>query len=237
MMCGTEKERNDANSTTVEEWWDRCHKTAGSFYVSDYGGPTLWSSLNISDRIVPGKSVLEIGVGGATDIRELHAKGLKVHVLDITPTALQKVEAVSEGQWLESQIELLPKNYFDVAISHLVTQHINNEALSRQIRYVLRSLKPRGVFAVQFADHINGMPDDSYREDLEAQQKGGVCRSLRMIRQVVDDNGGKIVWVSQAQNFPDYGARWFYVHMRRKKRCFLSLCGCTNRWSKNRHRT
>ena len=222
-------EKRDANSTTVEEWWDHCHKTAGSFYVSGYGGPSLWSSLNISDRIVSGTSVLEIGVGDGMDVRELHARGLKVHVLDITPAALQKVEAVSEAQWLESQIEHLPKDRFDVAISHLVTQHISNETLLRQTRCVLRSLRPRGIYAMQFADRIKGTTDESYREDLETQRVGGVCRSLRMMEQAVNRGGGKIVWVSQAQNFLDYGTRWFSIHIRRKQIWSLSLRRCLNR--------
>src|SRR5271157_2469315 len=144
---------------SIEEWWSDCHNTSGSFYISDYGGPSLWKSLNIYDRITPGKYVLEIGVGNGSDVRELHAKGLKVHVLDITPTALQKVENITEGQWIASRIEFLPEAKFDIAISHLVTQHLGNEALARQIKFVLRSLRPHAVFAMQFADHIDGVKD------------------------------------------------------------------------------
>jgi len=194
--------------------------------------------LKISRRIVPGKSVLEIGVGDGTDVKKLHAKGLAVHALDITPAALKKVEAFSEKLWLESQIELLPEKYFDVAISHLVAQHISNETLSRQIRCVLQSLKPRGLFAMQFADRINGTPNESYREDLEVQRAGGVCRSLEMMKKIVQSGGGRIVWVSKARNFPEYGSRWFYIHIRRKKAFrFLHPQTWTNRWRNYRPET
>ena len=211
---------------TIEDWWESCHaskpghlspvsKVDCSYFVSDYGGPHLWNSLNITDRIAPDTLVLEIGVGGGTDIKELHARGLKVHVLDITSAALDKVRAFTEGQWLEPQIELLPENRFDIAISHLVTQHISNETLSRQIKYVLRALKTNGVFAMQFADRTTGIDWASYRETLDRQKEGGVCRSLEMMKELVNASGGKITWVSQPQDFPG-NARWFNIHIRNK---------------------
>ncbi|HME44419.1 MAG TPA: class I SAM-dependent methyltransferase [Syntrophorhabdales bacterium] len=220
---------------TIEEWWNSCHssktdhlspvsKLSCSYFVSDFGGPDLWNSLNIADRIYPNALVLEIGVGGGRDIRELHARGVKVHVLDITPAALDKVRAFTEGQWLEPQIELLPENRFDIAISHLVTQHISNEALSRQIKYVLRALKTNGVFAMQFADRIKGVDRTSYEETLDAQKEGGVCRSLEMIDELVNTSGGKITWVSLPQDFPT-GARWYNIHIRNKSFTRLSKWG------------
>ncbi len=202
---------------TIEEWWDSCHTTEGSFYVSDYSGPELWKALNISERIIPGASVLEIGVGGGSNVKELSARGLKVYVLDITQAALQKVEPITEGRWLESQIDLIPKKTFDLAMSHLVTQHLNNRTLSKQIRYILRALKPGGIFAMQFADHINGTEEESFNEKIESQRVGAVCRSITMMKQIVNASGGKITWISPPQNFHEYGSRWFYIHIKRRR--------------------
>jgi SAM-dependent methyltransferase len=201
----------------LEKWWNDCHNTSGSFYVSDYGGPSLWKQLNISDRIIRGKRVLEIGVGDGSDVRELRAKGLEVHVLDITPAALQKVASITQGQWIASRIELLPEAEFDVAISHLVTQHLSNEVLARQIKFVLRSLKPRGVFAMQFADHIEGVKDEFFSEDLSLQQIGAVNRNVRMMQEIVRTAGGKITWLSRPQNFPDQKVRWFNIHIKKNR--------------------
>jgi SAM-dependent methyltransferase len=211
---------------TIEEWWDDCHrakqdrlspvsKLSCTYFVSDFGGPELWNSLNIANRISSNVSVLEIGVGGGNDIRELHARGVRVHALDITPAALDKVQAFTEGRWLESDIQLLSERFFDIAISHLVTQHISNETLSRQIRHVLRALKANGVFAMQFADRITGVDKESYSESLDCQREGGVCRSLSMMEEVVTAAGGKITWLSQPRDFPQ-GARWFNIHIRDK---------------------
>jgi hypothetical protein len=211
---------------TIEEWWSSCHssksdhlspvsKLSCSYFISDHGGPDLWKALNIANRIAPNVLVLEIGVGGGKDIRELHARGVKVHGLDITPEALDKVQAFTEGQWLEPQIELLPENFFDIAISHLVTQHIANETLSRQIKYVLRALKTNGIFAMQFADRVTGVDRASYAETLDCQKEGGVCRSLGMMKEIVNTSGGKITWVSEPQDFPT-GARWFNIHIRNR---------------------
>jgi len=134
-----------------------------------------------------------------------------VYALDITATALEKVKGLTKGEWLNP--EALPDKFFDLAISHLVTQHIDNKTLEGQIRNVLRSLKRKGLFAMQFADQINGTTDETYNETLEYQQGGGVCRSPDMMRAVIEGSGGKIVWMSQPRDFVDFGSRWFYLHI------------------------
>src|SRR5208282_1097523 len=146
------KDRRNLTMDAMQRWWDQCHKIPDSYYISDYGGPVLWKRLRIARLVVRGTSVLEIGVGGGTDIKQLHEKGLEVHVIDITTTAFDRVTGHYKKSWLESELELLPENYFRFAISHLVTQHIDNQTLMRQVSHVLRTLRPEGVFAMQFAD-------------------------------------------------------------------------------------
>jgi SAM-dependent methyltransferase len=198
---------------TIEQWWEICHNTPGSFFVSNYGGPSLWEAMNIVDRVHRWKRILEIGVGGGEDVRQLRKIGCRVYALDITRAALERVKGSIKRGWLDPAD--LPAGRFDLAISHLVTQHMSNADLERQIRHVLRSLKKGGLFALQFADHPNGVTDDAYNESLEHQQGGGVCRNLGMIEATVRKAEGRIAWVSAPIDFPDYGSRWFYVHIRK----------------------
>jgi SAM-dependent methyltransferase len=192
----------------MEEWWNECHETPGSLYISNYGGWSLWKAMNIRRRVRWRRKVLEIGVGNGRNIRRLRWRGCKVYALDITPTAFEKVKGLTKETWLAP--ENLPDSFFDLAISHLVTQHIDNATLEKQIKNVLRSLKPSGLFAMQFADRIADTP---YIETPEYQQGGGVCRSPEMIKQIVGRGGGKITWLSAPVEFPDQGSRWFYIHI------------------------
>lgn len=202
----------------MHQWWEQCHNTPDSYYISDYGGPALWERMKISRLIVQGAPILEIGVGGGTDIRELHGKGLEVHIVDIVPAAFDRVEGCFEKAWFESELQLLPENYFPCAISHLVTQHIDNNILVRQISHVVRALRPDGVFAMQFADGLPSISDDSYDESLTAQQIGSVHRTPQMVKSIVERCGGKVSWISRPEPYPEHRKQWYYVHIRKAKK-------------------
>jgi SAM-dependent methyltransferase len=195
----------------MEEWWNECHETPGSLYISNYGGRSLWKAMNIRRRVRWRRKVLEIGVGDGKNIRSLRRRGCKVYALDITPAAFEKVKGLTTETWLAP--ENLPDNFFDLAISHLVTQHIDNGTLELQVRNVLRSLRTGGLLAMQFADWM-GIATD-YDESFQFQQSGTVRRTLEMIRHIISACEGRIVWVSDPIDFPEFHSRWFYVHIQR----------------------
>jgi 2-polyprenyl-3-methyl-5-hydroxy-6-metoxy-1,4-benzoquinol methylase len=112
----------------IEQWWEDSHEDA-NYYISDYGGWYLWRTMNIVRFVRPFRRVLEIGVGGGKDIKWLNRIRCKVSALDISETALEKVRGIAKDGWTDP--EFLPDNAFDIAISHLVTQHIDNATLER----------------------------------------------------------------------------------------------------------
>ena len=197
----------------IKEWWDDAH-VGRSIYVSNYGGHKLWASLNIMSLLGKGGIVLEIGVGDGKNARELFKYGHTVHTLDISPLALDKVKNYSVKQWLETEIENIPKNTFDIVISHLVSQHLNNDTLLRQLKCLLPTLKPDGVFAMQFACWL---VEGVYEESLAHQKSGSVCRTLDQVQELVSTAGGKISWVSPDRpEFKKYGSCWYFIHIQRR---------------------
>lgn len=193
----------------LSAYWEECHKTGA--YVSNDGGLDLWGLLNIIPYIVPGRNVLEIGVGHGRDIIELRNEGLNVYALDIAQAAIHKVADIVCDSWLVSQLSFLPDDFFDLAISNLVAQHMSTEALAEQLKYVIKALKPGGIFAMQFADLI--VPAEIYNEDLNNQKVGGVCRNLTMMKQMVESCLGKIIWHKRLREFPEYGSCWYAIHI------------------------
>lgn len=201
----------------VDQWWDKCHSNQADFgfWLTGSAGVNVWSSLQIEDLIGPGQVILNIGVGQGHCTRELSARGCQVHALDISPVALSRISDCVVAGWLPSQLSELPSDTFDVAISHLVAQHMSDPDLEQQIREVVRGLKPKGVFALQFAFLMNG-GEAEIEQTPEVIKSGGICRSLERIRTMVEGAGGQIVWSEKIGTFAEYGSGWYGVHIQRK---------------------
>jgi len=73
--------------------------------------------------------VLNIGVGQGHCTRALAGRGCEVSALDISRHALDKVASVIRAGYLASALHELPESAFDLAISFLVTQHVDDAAL------------------------------------------------------------------------------------------------------------
>lgn len=141
------------SSEETVQWWDTAHKSNIRQWLSGNGGPKLWDTLGIRNRVQPGAKILEIGVGTGADIGELVNIGIKdIYVLDICEAAVDKVRDHVIDYWLAENFNHFPVNHFDLALSHLVSQHMSDEDLLVQMKHVIRSLKPTGVFAVQYAE-------------------------------------------------------------------------------------
>jgi len=208
--------QSESRHESVREWWDECHSASGdlAFYLTGSSGPDVWSSLKLEKRIAPGQVVLNIGVGHGFCTRALSELGCKVHALDISPVALAKISDSVEATWLPSQLKEIPSDTFDLAISHLVAQHMSDADLSEQIREVVRALKPSGVFGVQFAFSLNGAEARTRETDLELKV-GGNCRSLEQMQTLVERAGGSVIWSNEIGRFPEFGSGWYGIHIAR----------------------
>ena len=204
----------------IEDWWDYHHEGKGDYHqwLTASAGPEVWHNLNIDKLIKPNKVVLNIGVGLGHCTRELARRKCVVHALDISPVALAKVESFTAKTWLPPTLPDIPENTFDLAISYLVTQHMVDEDLLEQISGVLRSLKPTGVFAMQFAFALNRQANDlTYppAERIARMKSGGMCRSLEGMARLVDQAGGSIAYARRIGMFPEQGSGWYAMHIVR----------------------
>jgi len=201
----------------VKNFWEDAHINNTKLWLTGSGVEEVWGYMNIIDRIEPNLMVLNIGVGLGVETTELTKKGVIIDVLDISEAAINRVKNITRKGYLASSIEELPINEYDIAVSHLVTQHINDATLADQIKYVVRSLKPDGIFAMQFAFlqdfDYEGKYDQIQNED--SQRGGGVVRSLDNIKKIVTSNGGQITWVSEIRNYDHTPTKWMYVHIKK----------------------
>ena len=198
----------------IKNYWENAHKNNLKEPLSGYGLYGVWTALNITDKLIPNIKTLIIGVGLGNETVELSKhKDVIIDVLDISENAINKVKSITRSQYLSSNISDLPIDEYDVVTCHLVNQHMNDEDFNEQVKYVLRSLNPDGVFALQFAfvENVDEVPQGE-----ESQKGGGVIRKLSEIEKFVKNNSGQISWVSDVVKFPHTPARWQYVHIKRK---------------------
>lgn len=200
------------DARAVADWWNRVHQRKERLWLTGSDPAHVWRFLGVTDRLQPGQTVLDIGVGEGQMSRALHARGLRVSALDIAPAALARVRDITERQFLPAQLNTLPPGYFDWALSHLVAQHMDDDALRAQIAAVLRSLKPGGTLAIQFAD-VPGA-DRSRRNSPAEQKMGNEIRTPAEMRHLVAQANGHVVWQGEPWVIPGAGGAVFYaVHV------------------------
>lgn len=183
--------RSEGEAESIHQWWDRAHETDHAYWLSGTAGAEVWHRLDVIDRLGPDAQVLNIGVGLGRCTRALWLRRCNVSVLDISPVALARVDDIATG-YLADDLASLPANRFDVALSHLVSQHMRDADLQDQIQHVVRSLKPGGVFAMQYATHRHGVaPDQPQSTDMA--KGGSICRTEEGLAALVERAGGRVV--------------------------------------------
>lgn len=200
--------------TKVVNWWREKHLYSGScaFKTND-GGPGMWRSLDIQEFLLPGINALEIGVGLGKDIKELNDVGINVYALDICEEAIEVVKDIVKGYWLHSTLERLPSDFFDVGISHLVAQHMNDSDFGCQLKNVIRSLKSTGRLAIQYAQ---AKVENSVAQVdmLGAEMMGGVLRTTNEMAVLVENSGGCVLQDKEMRRGPNW--IWRCIHVERK---------------------
>jgi tetratricopeptide (TPR) repeat protein len=194
------------------DWWQQNHSTDDAMLLTGSRGIDVWEELNVVQRIVSGKTILNIGVGLGYCTRELaERKSAIVHALDISEVALDRVKDVVACTWRPDQFADFPTDTFDLAISHLVTQHMGNNDVVNQMRAVIKSLKTGGVFAMQFAYSTD--PNYVLDDRVERRKWGSVCRTLEEMSAMVTQAGGRIVWIHKDKKFPEWKTAWYGIHI------------------------
>ncbi len=194
---------------TVAEWWERCHSIDYKRYLTGSLAEQVWEFLSIRHLIRKDVVALEVGVGLGYCTKTTAEQGVRLSALDISKIGLKRVE-----EWVVAcyqQPDSLPNNTFDLVFSHLVSQHMSDEALIAQLREVLRALKPSGVFAMQFADTEKDFSEEENQSKAN-QKSGGIRRSLQRVRELVEAVGGRIARECDARLLK-HGVVWRAVHI------------------------
>jgi len=123
---------------------------------------------------------------------------------------------------LHENLDTLPDNHFDLAVSLLVSGHMKEDDLLSQIKNVLRSLKPDGRFYLQFGGNkASSIAPNNLKEQTVDFQKGKNVpaeiqrngRTIEYAKGLVQKGGGVIRFVSGKKDFPN--CYWYFFIIQR----------------------
>ena len=172
----------------IKQFWEQQHLAGNRAALSGCHLEETVDFLHLDLVLQPGMRVLEVGVGLGHVTRGL-AQQHRVSAVDISQHALDSVRAVCEHVWLDRDIDSLPSDYFDIVICHNVAQHIPTADLEREIKHIIRSLRPRGIFALEYVRR-QGVEDNGINPSLQNVRAGYLCRSDDRMRHMVASSGG-----------------------------------------------
>lgn len=199
----------------MDKFWEEAHVGDKQYELTGAKPDAILKFLKLNkETIANAKSCLVIGVGFGHETRYLADLGMKVSVLDISKKALERVRDITVNQYLPSQLESIPDNSFDLIISHLVTQHMSNEGLEEQVQNCIRSLKPEGIFAMQFASKRKDVAY-STKVTVQKQKDGLMSRSMPYMKNLVRESDGKVTWRSVPMYLPHLNHSWIGVHLKK----------------------
>jgi len=207
-------------SNTMKDFWEKSHKNSNIRFLSNSKMIDVWTNLNIIDLLKPNIKILNIGVGTGEETNKLFKHDVIIDVLDISEIALNKVKKITRNQYLESNIENLPINEYDIVVSHLVAQHMDDEDIDTQVKCVLRSLSPNGIFAMQFA-FIDDNVDNSLNilekmwSGKNNKERGLMCRTVSEMDSIIKKRDGYISWISEEITFSSMPMKWYYIHIKK----------------------
>ena len=178
----------------IQNYWNDVHRQK---HVGALSGCTYSKTIEFLelDKILKkGNRVLEIGVGLGYVTEGLKENGMIVSALDISQEALDRVKDLCENTYLTTDMDSLPSNYFDIIICLNVIQHIPTYILKPELEQIIRSLKPKGVFALEFVSS-NLSEDTGSDEFLENNPRfdeniGCYCRNPKYLRNLINTYSG-----------------------------------------------
>jgi len=172
------------------DFWETCHKIESVTHLSGAQYDPAMGSLKIEERIRPGTNVLEVGVGMGYITQGLQQKGAKVSALDISQTALDRVNKYCEEVYLIEDMGKIPSDHFDVIVCCNMVQHVHTDLLKQELGHFIRSLADGGVLALQFVSN-NVHHDMGAEATLAAVQSGILCRSPQFMKDRIEELGGQ----------------------------------------------
>jgi cyclopropane fatty-acyl-phospholipid synthase-like methyltransferase len=170
----------------IYNYWIQAHVEQNKDALSGVPFNQVWEYFDLP--ITEGMDILDIGVGTGTFAKGAHAMGCRVCSLDICNLALSTVTDYIEEGYIHAEIDRLPQNKFDLAVSHLVTIHMTLEEIEKQFSKVIDSLKLNGLFYVQ----LSGAESKEYnnKQKILRQQCGKMRHNPDVIGKIIRSCGG-----------------------------------------------
>lgn len=203
----------------LRTFWIEAHKCGDVRWLTNTPLSDLTKNLYSKFLVKRADTILNVGVGTGRCTKELDALGKKVAVLDICEEAFAGLRrsGLSDRVLTFTDAGKLPDNRFDLALCHLVVQHMTDVDLFPLLRGIVRSLKPSGLLALQYASPPG--PEHRYAEDVQRQREGRVQRTPDHIRRVLRVVGAEVAFESPERTFPQAvrtdDNSWNVVHARR----------------------
>lgn len=186
--------------------WDRWHLNHEVESTSPEG------LLELHRVSIPrGSRFLDIGVGVGWMALAAVQWGAIVDALDVSPVAGEQVRAIVRRFYLESELAALPTGEYDLALSHLVAQHMTDDQLRRQAAEVYRALRPGGIFSIQFAAAARGAAD---RILPNADHVGHMVRTPEEALACLTYRPGEATVVREE---PPAETSYYYIHVQKGK--------------------
>jgi ubiquinone/menaquinone biosynthesis C-methylase UbiE len=206
----------------IKSYWSNFHKEQNADALTGTSYAEIVRYHELTDKIYPGVTVLNIGVGKGYCTKGFYDNGCRVSVLDICEEALQTVRPYIERGYLQDNIDQLPANYFDIVISNLVAQHMADIDLRKQLTYVIRSLKDTGFFSIQLAGSLileeNNNPNYIVGDGIsgEVSMLGGrMVRTPEYFAEMVKQCGGICTYTSEKIVCVEYQSYWYRCIIKR----------------------
>jgi SAM-dependent methyltransferase len=178
------------------QFWDRKHDKACQKWLT---GSRLSSYLSFfGPQADPGnKNVLEVGCGLAVATKAMATRAKDLWVVDVSTPAIERARGAGAiPVHVNDAHSELPHDYFDLAISYLVIQHIHDWQARDQIRYVLKALSRGGIFCIQYLTRT-----DVEGDSVPMYGSGTISRSPSFMRALIEEAGGIIVDVMATKDF------------------------------------
>lgn len=189
LLC--EKKNNvEKLNLLAKDFWDEQHKIEEISTSSGCQYDETIDFLQIRENIVGKLNVLEIGVGLGYVTRGLKEAGMNVSAVDVSVLSLNKIKDYCENIYSIDELNKLPSNYYDIIICNNVVQHITTNLLIGELREFMRSLKPGGIFAVEFVSS-DMFDDNGINPDFDDIRAGRLCRTPGFLEDILNQFGGR----------------------------------------------
>jgi SAM-dependent methyltransferase len=204
----------------LKSFWEQMHQERNGRFLTGSDPATTYQQHGVLDLVASGTpiTVLEVGVGLGVGVRSLAALGHTVIACDISATALGSVADVAAMMKLPWQLKDLEPSSIDLAMAHLVAQHVPDDDWLGLMRGVVRLLKTDAFFSFQYTERV--LPEQSLPPEFAVDEALGIAhfRSPARVADMVTEAGGAVIWHSPSPmkftHVPQM--QWHFVHVGRR---------------------